>query len=131
MSELEVGVAVKKDWGTEKWLVNGERFCCKRLIVKPGYRCSMHRHLKKEEVFIVESGWGNVLVDEDPYELDPGVIVEIPVGAWHMFWNPGTEPLVMLEISTHHDDADVERHSKSGPLKTALRVPQDFLDHTP
>lgn len=116
---------VPKAWGVEHWLVNTDLYCLKRLMVNPGWRCSMHRHPIKSETFIVESGLGWALVEDDPIELCPGAIVEVPPNAWHMFWCPTgwAAPLVILEVSTHHDDGDVVRHSESAPLKTPLYAP--------
>lgn len=125
-NQTEPPKIVEKVWGREVWLVNGEQYCAKRLTVNPGWRCSMHRHPRKDETFIVESGYGWALVEDDPIELLPGTIVEVPPNTWHMFWCPAGHPtpLVFLEVSTHHDDQDVVRHSESAPLKTPLRVPE-------
>lgn len=116
---------VPKVWGTEEWILNGEKYACKRLTVQPGFHCSMHRHLVKDETFVCEGGFGWILVDCDPIEVSQGVIVEIPPGTWHQFWCPENEddPLVLLEVSTRHDDADVERRSESGSLTKPMRCP--------
>jgi len=112
---------VEKVWGTERWLVNGELYCCKRLHVNRGYQCSFHRHLVKDETFIVEWGHGQAVVGGKLIDLEPGAIVEIPPGTWHKFWCPSDSlGLMMLEVSTHHDDADVERSSESGPIPEIL-----------
>ena len=124
-NRTEKSKVVIKAWGREEILINGDLYCCKRLIVNPGYQCSVHRHLSKDETFVIESGYGWCIVNDRAVELLVGSIVEIPPRTWHSFWCPAGEefPLVMLEVSTHHDDADVERRSKSGPLIEPLRCP--------
>ena len=132
MSDAMIGAKIEKAWGTEKVLVNGPNYCGKRLVVKPRYRTSMHRHRVKHETFIVESGWGWIFLGDEPMELEPGTIVEIPPGEWHCVWNvSGAVSLTILEISTHHSDDDVDRHSASGPLVKPLRVPKDFVEIIP
>lgn len=122
-----IGTHVPKAWGCEKILINGNHYCAKRLIVTPGWRCSLHRHLVKEECFCVEQGTGTIWGPLGPVRVAPGAVVEIPAGTWHCFWNDGDVDLVLLEISTHHDDADVERLTQSGPLHHALFMPQGHL----
>lgn len=122
-NRIEAPCVVEKVWGHEDWLVNEPLYCLKRLFVTPGFRCSMHKHPVKAETFVIEHGAGWAFVGDEPIPLTPGVIVKIPPDTWHCFWCPtgAPRPLVMLEVSTHHDDADVERHSESGPLVEPLR----------
>ena len=64
---------VPKVWGQEEWLVNQaleaepsdgkltgtsvpHGYCLKRLAIRPRAQCSMHRHLVKDETFLVEHG---------------------------------------------------------------------------
>lgn len=47
---------VNKGWGFEEWIVNKELYCGKKLFFFKGKRCSLHYHLKKDEVFYIQSG---------------------------------------------------------------------------
>ena len=47
---------VSKGWGFEKWIVNNSEYCGKLLYFIKGKRCSWHYHIKKDEVFYVQSG---------------------------------------------------------------------------
>lgn len=112
---MDKGKWVEKDWGRERILVNNERYCAKLLYVDPGWQCSLHRHKIKDETFLVRIG--SVLLEEfgvkgfqTMYEGDTKRILP---GHWHRFANYGIEVAVILEISTHHDDADVERRERS------------------
>ena len=35
---------VEKVWGHEEWIANNDKYCGKKLVVKKGFRCSMHHH---------------------------------------------------------------------------------------
>src|SRR3989338_8926171 len=40
---------VPKVWGQEQWLVNNEKYCGKKMLIKDGYYCSYHKHKIKDE----------------------------------------------------------------------------------
>jgi hypothetical protein len=42
---------VKKGWGSELWLVNGDLYCGKILRFNKGKKCSLHYHKLKTETF--------------------------------------------------------------------------------
>ncbi len=46
---------VTKEWGEERWIVNRD-YCGKLLILKKGFRCSLHYHKNKDETFYVNKG---------------------------------------------------------------------------
>ena len=46
---------VPKSWGFEIWVINVD-YCGKQLTVMPTKYCSIHKHLKKDEVFYVIDG---------------------------------------------------------------------------
>ena len=110
---------VKKAWGEERVLVNLPHYCAKLLIIHPGWRCSEHRHLKKNESFIVLDGSCVVGVGHRQTMAFLGHRIDIPVGTWHWFGveGPAEHTCTLLEVSTHHDDADVERRRESEPFK--------------
>ena len=47
---------VEKVWGHEEWIVNNPKYCGKKLVLKKGYRCSIHKHDIKDETFYILSG---------------------------------------------------------------------------
>lgn len=110
---------VEKVWGGEFVLVNEPEYCAKELVIAANRRCSLHRHHTKKETFIVKSGviWleqsdvrGNLINEW----LKPGDQRTIEPGTLHRF--SSVSGGVILEVSTHHDDADVVRLEPSGPL---------------
>ena len=105
-----------KEWGEEHWIVNRD-YCGKKLVLQQGFRCSLHYHEAKDEVFYVIGGkvlleYGDearVLVKGDHQRIAPGTV--------HRFW--GLETAEIIEFSTHHEDEDSYRLEKSGPFREA------------
>jgi len=108
---------VAKEWGEEHWIVNRE-YCGKKLLLKRGFRCSLHRHPVKDETFHLESGRVYLEVGGSEHFLRPGDTVHIPTGTPHRF--SGLEASVILEFSTHHEDDDCLRDEPSGRVPEAL-----------
>ncbi|MGE0191930.1 MAG: cupin domain-containing protein [Planctomycetota bacterium] len=97
---------VPKAWGEEHWIVNRE-YCGKKMILKRGYRCSLHFHKDKDEVFYVVSGRILLELGDGARVMGPGDHHHIPVGVEHRFW--GIEDAEIMEFSTHHRDEDSYR----------------------
>lgn len=121
MIEKKHATIVEKAWGMEEIIANEPTYCGKRMTLKPGWRCSVHRHLLKEETFYVESGYmfleiGDSWENTVCLELGPGGIIRILPSQWHRFTNVTQQHCIFFEFSTHHDDADVERLEPSGTL---------------
>lgn len=98
---------VEKVWGKEQWLENNDKYCCKLLFVKKGYQCSLHYHKVKDEMFLLSKGHIRLELGKKVLYLREGNFVRVPPGTLHRF--RGLEDSVMVEISTHHDDADSYR----------------------
>lgn len=115
---------VEKAWGFEEWWVNEPEYCFKILVVKPGFQSSKHYHCNKKETFLALRGrcvlrvWDRASNSLAIHTLESEKQVTILPGQPHQFYLEAnaTEPCVIYEISTHHDDADVVRQSVSGPL---------------
>lgn len=106
-----------KDWGAEVWKVNNELYCAKFLYLEPGFKCSLHRHIHKDETFSVLSGRCYLEFGDFKATLCVGDSRRIEPGTWHRFSNDRYNPMcVILEVSTHHDDNDVERKEPSGRI---------------
>ena len=109
---------VPKIWGEEIWLTNTPMYCAKFLALKDGYQCSLHRHLQKTETFFVLEGAVNLEVQTcsdqrllSTNRLETGENYHIPVGDRFSTARPGGA--IILEVSTEHDDLDVERRADS------------------
>src|SRR3989344_3241451 len=110
-SHIESAKKVSKTWGHETWLENNEKYCCKVLFVKKRFQSSLHYHKKKDETFVITSGHIRLELGSDVMYLRPGAFIRIPPGTRHRF--TGMEDSVIMEASTHHDEADSYRLEKS------------------
>lgn len=106
-----------KAWGEEHWLYNGPHYCGKKLYLRKGFRCSMHFHRVKDEVFYLEEGKVLIEAGDERLVLTPGHAIHIPPDTCHRF--TGLRHSVITEFSTHHDDADSVRRTISE------RVPEE------
>lgn len=111
---------VKKVWGKEIWLVNNELYCAKLLSIDPGAKTSVHCHHKKQETFYGLEGAVALIIEGKTYDLNPNARPKtILPGEFHQFVSmaeraDGDEAwAIILEVSTHHDDSDVERRTES------------------
>lgn len=113
--ELNKTLKVPKGWGHEEWIWNDEKYCGKRLVFKPGKKCSMHFHIKKHETFYMERGHLTVDLitksgEKVRHYLIPGDSLEIPPGLMHQITNEQKdEQSVLFEFSTQHFNSDSYR----------------------
>ncbi|MFH1642687.1 MAG: cupin domain-containing protein [Nanoarchaeota archaeon] len=104
---------IKKVWGYEELIVNRE-YCGKKLVLKKGFRCSIHHHKIKDETFYIIKGKVLIELNNKKQILVPGDSVLIKPGEKHRF--TGLEYSEIIEFSTHHKDSDSYRDSESGPV---------------
>jgi len=104
---------VKKEWGSEEWIVNRD-YCGKKLILNKGFRCSMHYHKNKDETFYILSGKVLLEIGTQKNILHPGHSILIKPGQKHRF--TGLEQSEIMEFSTHHEDSDSYRDELSGKI---------------
>ncbi|MBI2623047.1 MAG: cupin domain-containing protein [Candidatus Liptonbacteria bacterium] len=110
-NHLENVARVPKVWGYEQWLENNEKYCCKVLALNKGYQCSLHYHKKKDETFLVTAGHVRLELGDEVLHLRPGTFVRVPPNTRHRF--AGIEDSAIIEVSTHHDEADSFRIEES------------------
>lgn len=120
---------ISKPWGTSTPLyLTSEMEVVKISILKTGH-CSRHRHLNKDNTFIVLRG--ELLVIEEPgslaavqHPLDPcSKPLTIPRGVLHKFW--ALTDVEAIEIyraaeGTTIDPDDIIRYSEGGLLAPQL-----------
>ncbi len=105
---------VKKGWGYEKWIVNKDLYCGKLLYFNKGKKCSWHYHVKKDEVFFLQSGrmivrYSNSddLSESEEIMLEPGMNFYVYPGLRHQM--EALEDSELYEFSTEHFDEDSHR----------------------
>jgi uncharacterized cupin superfamily protein len=85
----------------------------------------LHMHYGVEEMFFVLSGTPTVRTPEREHELAPGDVVYFPEGpeGLHTFFNPSTEPVRLLGISSKRFP-DVVAYPERGVAWVATRHPE-------
>ena len=87
-----------RPWGHYEDLLEPNGHKIKELVVNPGGRLSLQKHLHRAEHWIVVSGEALVIVGEKEISLKPGHSVDISIGMVHRIMNPGEVPLVIVEV---------------------------------
>jgi mannose-1-phosphate guanylyltransferase len=89
---------VGRPWGAYTVLQEGPRFKIKRIEVRPGGALSLQMHRQRSEHWVVVSGTARCTRDDDVYLVGANESTYIPSNTRHRLENPGTEPLVMIEV---------------------------------
>lgn len=85
-------------WGTVTILEEGPRYRINRMEVKPKHHISTQMHYHRTEHWIVVSGTAKVIFDGKEQLLMQKQSTYVPANTAHRVENPGTIPLVMIEI---------------------------------
>ena len=91
---------VHRPWGYYESVDSGPGFQVKRLMVKPGHRISLQLHHKRAEHWVVVSGTARVTRGDEVFELGRNQSTFIPVETRHRLENPGSEPLLIVEVQS-------------------------------
>ncbi len=87
-----------RPWGHYDNLLECDDHKVKEITVKPGERLSLQKHRQRAEHWTVVSGEALVNVGDREIRLKPGQSVDIPKEAVHRIANPGSIPLVFIEV---------------------------------
>ncbi len=107
---------VHRPWGIYTVLENKPGYKIKQIIVNPGKRLSLQKHLHRNEHWIVLSGTATVTVGEQTYLVQPNESTYIKAGELHRLANLGKIPLVIIE-------AQVGEYTGEDDI---LRIEDDF-----
>ena len=101
-----------RPWGWFESLVIGKTFQVKRIVVKPGASLSLQSHHHRSEHWIVVEGNAKVTIGEKKQLLMKNQSTYIPAGTRHRLENPGTDPMVLIEVQTgsYLGEDDIIRH---------------------
>ena len=89
-----------RPWGAASVLEEGTRYKIKRVEVKPGHRLSLQTHQHRNEHWIVVSGTAKVICGNHESFLATNQSTYIPACTTHRLENPGTIPLVLIEVQS-------------------------------
>ncbi len=100
-----------RPWGYYKVLAHEPDRKIKMIIIYPGQRLSLQRHLHRSEHWYIVQGKALARKDEDEIPVQAGSTLEIPMGSWHRISNPGKSDTVFLEVQKgeYLGEDDIER----------------------
>jgi len=100
-----------RPWGHYEVLSDKPDHKVKRIVVLPDRRISLQLHRRRSERWTVISGSPIVTKTPEEVRLNPGDTIEIPLGVRHRLANPGSEPVVFIEVQTgeYFGEDDIER----------------------
>jgi len=113
MSAHDEPVLDRRPWGHFE-VLRDSAFCkVKLLVVEPGQRLSLQRHLRRAEHWHVVKGCAEIALGGTTLALRCGESLDIPRGSWHRLANPGASELVVVEvqIGDYFGEDDIERGS--------------------
>lgn len=102
---------VIRPWGTYTVLEGGPNFKIKRIVVNPGASLSLQMHYHRSEHWIVVSGTAQVINGDKEMFIATNESTYIPATHKHRLSNPGTLPLVIIEVQSgqYLDEDDIVR----------------------
>jgi len=89
-----------RPWGFYEGLITGDRFQVKRIVVKPGGRLSLQKHMHRAEHWVVVNGTAEVTRDDAVLLVRENESVYLPLGCVHRLANPGRIPLTLIEVQS-------------------------------
>jgi mannose-1-phosphate guanylyltransferase/mannose-6-phosphate isomerase len=106
---------VHRPWGYYESVDAGPGFQVKRLMVKPGQKLSLQLHHKRAEHWVVVSGMARVTRGDEVFDLASNQSTFIPVETKHRLENPGSEPLLLVEVQSgaYLGEDDIVRYEDS------------------
>lgn len=98
-------------WGRWEVLLDEPYYKVKRITVLPGQRLSYQKHFKREEHWTIVQGQALVTLDDRDTSYPVGATVHVPRETAHRIANPGSEPLVFIEVQsgTYFGEDDIIR----------------------
>lgn len=87
----------ERPWGKWEEYLNESSYRVKRIIVYPGRRLSLQKHLFRSENWVIVQGRGLFTLNETTKEVVAGDVLDIPVEGIHQIENTASEDLVFIE----------------------------------
>lgn len=102
MDEYKVGDSDTRPWGHYKVIgvgleQSGEGYCEKEITVNPGQILSLQSHNNRRELWTVQKGVLEVVLNDKHISVKQGESISIPLQSIHCMANGGEEPCVVHE----------------------------------
>lgn len=103
----------KRPWGDFQVLMDTQDFKSKHIRIKPQSQISYQSHAKREEHWIITSGKGEVVLDENIYPVQKGSHINIPMGAKHRIRNTSAQEnleFIEVQLGSYFGEDDIIRY---------------------
>ncbi|MGM0443848.1 MAG: phosphomannose isomerase type II C-terminal cupin domain [Fibrobacterota bacterium] len=102
----------KRPWGTYTILEDTASYKLKRINVDPGQRLSLQSHARRDELWTIVAGAGEVTLDGLTIDVSYGKTVDIHRGQKHRIANTGSTALIFIEVQTgeYFGEDDIVRY---------------------
>ncbi len=103
--------SVPRPWGQYTVLEEDAHYKVKRIVVDPGHKLSLQSHQQRAEHWVVVEGQAKITNGGKETFLQENQSTFIPKGEKHRLENPGSSPLVIIEVQTgtYLGEDDIER----------------------
>jgi len=98
--EADTHARIHRPWGSYQNIDRGERFQVKRIVVKPGARLSLQKHMHRSEHWVVVRGTARVTIGDKVTDVHENESAYVPINAQHRLENPGKIPLELIEVQS-------------------------------
>jgi len=88
-----------KPWGYEEVLIETEKYVVLRMFIRKGEETSLHKHVERDEHFIVVSGSGLLVRSGVSIPVREWDVVSVRSGELHKW--VALEDLEVIEVTTH------------------------------
>ncbi|MDD3343426.1 MAG: mannose-1-phosphate guanylyltransferase/mannose-6-phosphate isomerase [Sulfurospirillaceae bacterium] len=92
-----IHLTVHRPWGTYTVLEDTAGYKIKRIVVAPGKKLSLQKHLHRSEHWVVVSGVATVTVGTETLMVKPNESTYIKRGELHRLANDGDIPIILIE----------------------------------
>ena len=109
--EADTHARIYRPWGFYQNLDRGERFQVKRIVVKPGARLSLQKHMHRSEHWVVVRGTAKITIGDVVKVVHENESAYVPINSKHRLENPGKIPLELIEVQSgsYLAEDDIER----------------------
>ena len=102
----------QRPWGTYEILLDDKQCKVKKIIVQSGQKLSLQSHEKRNELWKIIDGDGEVTLNQEIKPVFGGSVIQIPAKMIHRVENTGNKPLIFIEIQTgeYFGEDDIKRY---------------------
>ena len=117
-------VSLRRELGVTTFGIN-------QILLRPGQRGRIHRHLKQEEVYLVIAGTLTLWIEGERHEIGAGEIARVAPEVRRQIANPSTEDVLLIALggATEHIGRDGEAFTSwddtTGAPPQEIPLPED------